>query len=350
MLVFLKKLKSTSIYYFFLKYIFIPIYSFFWHYILHFYSKIISKIYLLKNNKSDFIKLKNNSKILVHEDDRLKLLAERISRIINPQLLDNLKKKISSEEYKKEIFEKTNNETVLKNIFSIDIFNEIEDELKKDIIEFATSEMMLKTVTSYLGVFPLIRGIYLNVNFPSQNRQTSSQLWHRDDFGYKTLDFFMAINEIDDNNGPLITLKKKDPLKIFYRIKNEVDTKLKGERGKISDNNFNYLSNNDEDSFLELKGKKGTALFIDSFRNYHKGGFCKKNNRIVLRISYMTNDCTFDLDSNYDEKQKWYSLLQKKKQSSFFIKKIFQKRNRIYSFCNIPNLLFKFYHIVSIKK
>ena len=50
--------------------------------------------------------------------------------------------------------------------------------------------MLLKTVTNYLGVFPIIRGIYLNVNFPTENKQTSSQLWHRDDFGYKTLDLF----------------------------------------------------------------------------------------------------------------------------------------------------------------
>ena len=117
MLVFLKKLKSTSIYYFFLKYIFIPIYSFFWHYILHFYSKIISKIYLFKNNKSDFIKLKNNSKILVHEDDCLKLLAERISRIINPQLLDNLKKKFRQKNIKKKFLKKLIMKLSLKIFF-----------------------------------------------------------------------------------------------------------------------------------------------------------------------------------------------------------------------------------------
>ena len=350
MLIFLKKIKSTSIYFLFLKYLFIPIYSFFWHYILHFYSKIISKIYLFKKNESYFIKLKYNTKILINENKDFYILADKISKVITPELLNDLKKKISSQNFKKEIYNKTKNETVLKSIFSINIFNEIDDKLKKDIIEFAVSDMLLKTVTNYLGVFPIIRGIYLNVNFPTENKQTSSQLWHRDDFGYKTLDLFMAVNEIDESNGPLVTLKKKDPLKIFYRVKNEIGTNLRGERGKISDRNFNYLLDKEDNSFLKLKGKKGTALFIDSFRNYHKGGFCKKNNRVVLRISYMTNDSTFDLDSNYQEKQEWFSLLPENKQSSFFIKKVFQKRNKIFSVLNIPNLLFKFYHIVSIKK
>ena len=63
----------------------------------------------------------------------------------------------------------------------------------------------------------------------------------------------------------------------------------------------------------------------------------------MLRISYMTNDSTFDLDSNYKEKQEWFSLLPENKQSSFFIKKVL-KSNKIFSVLNIPNLLFKFYH------
>ena len=49
---------------------------------------------------------------------------------------------------------------------------------------------------------------------PSTNKNaSSSQLWHRDDFGFKNLDLFLAITDIDETNGPLITLEKPDPLK-----------------------------------------------------------------------------------------------------------------------------------------
>ena len=111
--------------------------------------------------------MKYNTKILINENKDFYILADKISKVITPELLNDLKKKISSQNFKKEIYNKTKNETVLKSIFSINIFNEIDDKLKKDIIEFAVSDMLLKTVTNYLGVFPIIRGIYLNVNFPT---------------------------------------------------------------------------------------------------------------------------------------------------------------------------------------
>ena len=62
--------------------------------------------------------------------------------------------------------------------------------MRKEIIELASSDLMIKTAVSYLGVYPILRGIYLNLNFPTESEQTASQLWHRDDFGYKNLDFF----------------------------------------------------------------------------------------------------------------------------------------------------------------
>ena len=35
------------------------------------------------------------------------------------------------------------------------------------------------------------------------------------------------------------------------------------------------IAGNDE-SLIKLEGNPGTCLIIDSFRNYHKGGFCEK--------------------------------------------------------------------------
>ena len=32
---------------------------------------------------------------------------------------------------------------------------------------------------------------------------------HKDNFGFKSLDFFMIITNVDENNGPLICLEEK---------------------------------------------------------------------------------------------------------------------------------------------
>ena len=41
---------------------------------------------------------------------------------------------------------------------------------------------------------------------------------------------------------------------------------------------------------INNKGKSGTGIIIDSFSSFHKGGGCKQNHRIMLRISYQTID------------------------------------------------------------
>ena len=86
----------------------------------------------------------------------------------------------------------------------------------------------------------------------------------------------MAVNEIDESNGPLVTLKKKDPLKIFYRVKNEIGTNLRGERGKISDRNFNYLLDNEDNSFKNLKVKRERLYLLIVLEIITKAVFVKK--------------------------------------------------------------------------
>ena len=205
---------------------------------------------------------------------------------------------------------------------------------------------MLKTACKYLGVFPMLARIYVNINIPVDSRQTSSQLWHRDDFGYKNLDLFLALNEINDDNGPLTTLKKKDPFNIFYRLKKEIGSDLKGERGKILDKDFNLYGSDQSQNLVILKGKPGSALFIDSIRNYHKGGFCKSENRIILRINFMTPDSTFPLENINNERAVWKEYIDNK---NFFNTYSLRERNKIFQKFKIPENLFTLYHAVSLK-
>ena len=116
---------------------------------------------------------------------------------------------------------------------------------------------MLKTAYNYLGVFPILARIYLNLNIPTYKKKVQVN-FGRDDFGYKNLGLFMAINEIDEDNGPLYTIKK-DPLNVFFRVKKDVNSGLKGERGKILDQNFDYL----------IQIKKKIYLFLRQAWNYH---------------------------------------------------------------------------------
>ena len=341
----LKNIKKTNLYYFLLKFLFIPIYTFFWEYILNIKSKILGFIFNLNTYNEEFINLEDNSKKLIKNNNEFINISKIISQNLTEDLIQKKITYIKSEEYKKKLM--LNNQAMAINPFVYNLFNDLNETVKKQIIEFATSNYMVKTANNYLGVYPLLARIYVNLNIPTNSKARSSQLWHRDDFGYKNLDLFLAINSIDENNGPLFVLKKKDPVNIFYRVKNEINSNLKGERGKILDKDFNYL-NSDDGGIIKLIGEQGTGLLIDSIRNYHKGGYCKLDYRITLRINYMTSDSTFPIEKMYKEREYWFNLLDNS-QKNFFVKKLFKKRSFLMKILNIPSLLFKFYHMVSIK-
>ena len=255
---------------------------------------------------------------------------------------------ISSKEYSNYLKKNFENQAQTHKPFSINLWDFLDNELKKEILDFASSDLIIKTVTRYLGVFPRLTQCNLNLNIPSNQEQAGSQFRHRDDFGYKGLDFFIAITSVDDDNGPLISIKKKDPLNIFYRVKNEIGSNKKGERGKIKDEFFDYLIEKDnEESFIKLKGNPGTCLVIDSFRNYHKGGFCKKKHRIVLRLGYMTDDTTANFDKSFSMKKDDFKKLVSR--NDFFSDYLMREKGIFYR-DKIPKILFSMYHALSIKK
>ena len=86
---------------------------------------------------------------------------------------------------------------------------------------------------------------------------------------------------------------------------------------------------------------------IDSIRNYHKGGHCLKNHRVVLRINYSTLDTTYPFEKRKDL-IKIYKKLDLEK--NYFKNYLFRDKNIFFELLKIPQKLFSFYHLVSIKK
>ena len=344
----MKKIKNTLIYLFFLRYFFIPIYSFIWEYIINLIAKIYKIIFCIKKSQTEYIKFNQNSKKLVKDDVRLKLLAKKINDQLQPEFIEEKINFIKSDKYKKEKESGVNQAQAIRP-YLLDIWDYVSEDLKKEIIEFATSDFMVKTACNYLGVFPILTQIEINLNIPSGNEPRSAQLWHRDDLGYKSFNLFLALSKVDESNGPFITLKKKDPLNIFYRVKKEINSGLTGERGKILDKDFNYLidSNKNNSNLLKLEGDPGTGLFIDTFRNYHKGGHCKIKHRLILRFLYLTPDSlhNFEKEETMRRNNKKYLI-----SKDFFRNYLFRDRDKIISKFKIHERLFKFYHMVSIKK
>jgi hypothetical protein len=141
--------------------------------------------------------------------------------------------------------------------------------LKNDVfLKKMTDPKVLSLAQSYLGCFPTLYGInsfvskYTGENFKIQEI-------HRDFDDYKFLTFFIYLTDVDSNNGP----------HIYYKNTQNGDENL--------------------DSPVELRGKRGTALVLDGY-GYHLGKPLTEGSRIIawFRIGLSLNK-TYLKTENY---------------------------------------------------
>ena len=336
----LSKFKSSKIWYYFLLFFFIPVYNFFWEFIFNFQGKLY--YYLWKLKKKDSFDLKKNDKLIVENDPSFKKIAY------------DLKNHINEDFQKKEIHRFNQNLNLRGKVnkfedYRIDIFQILPTNLKQQIIDFALNERNISTAANHLKVFPVIGKIYLFLNFPvEEKKERGAMLWHKDDFGYKSLDLFLAINDIDNQNGPLYFLKKKEPLGVFCKLTNVIKNALPGERNKISIKNFSEVFS--DENIDALRGPAGNAIFVDSFTTYHRGGYCFSKNRIMLRICYQTPD-SIDVQHKISENSFYFfEDIKKKNIKNIFHKYLFFKKlNFFWKLLRLPDNLMRLYRLLHYK-
>ena len=239
-----------------------------------------------------------------------------------------------------------------KNINKLDLFDRLDNHLKGKIINFASSDIVVNTVAKYLRVFPVLSRIYFYHNIPNFNgeKEMKAQKWHKDGMGYKGLDFFISITDITLDNGPLLFLKKNNLLGAFSRIENALLNPARGERNKITNEEFSKVY--DESEIDNIVGSKGTCVIVDSYNCYHKGGYVKKGDRVMLRIAFDTIDSTVlnvDEERYKNNKVFYYNKKHINEVKNFYLKFLHYKRSSIMKFFKLPQKLLKFYQILHFK-
>ena len=196
-------LKESRIWYRFLEYIFVPIYKLFWEYVINFYGKVLYFFWFFKKRDSFYFKEDFTLKIL--KDYRSKVIADEIFNYLgqnNSEIVKNYENKIKNDDMQNKINKHSD--------FKISLNDSLSEDLKKKLLDFALSEKNLSTVSKYLKVFPVLRSISVDLNIVIDNKvERGSMLWHKDDFGFKSLDLFVSLCDLDDTNGPLFYVKKK---------------------------------------------------------------------------------------------------------------------------------------------
>ena len=313
----LKKIKEREIWRLIIKYFIKSIYHFIWRYVFNFKATILYFFWFRK--KRDYFKLKNDY-LIIKNNENLKKLSKIIYNNCLEFDLVNLKKKMLNGSMHSHNQTNSGNKT-----YTIDLYDELDNETKKKIINFASSEKILSSAAKHLGVFPILSRIKLNYNIENFYENRGAMLWHRDGFGFKSFDIFISITDINHENGPLFVSKENNSLGVFYRFYNEKNL-IPGEAGKIyeTSDTSKKLDQNIETNI----GPAGTALMIDSYSTYHKGGNCKNYHRIVLRISYQACDA-MDI-KNHDEKLSFLNNINDKEINSKYLEHLFFYRSKIF--------------------
>ena len=318
-----------------------PLLDFFWKNILNIHGRLLYFAWFFK--KRDYIEIKDNDKLLVQNNNLFKNLSRQILNAINSQTIINAEQKILSANNNE--LNETNSKT---NKYTINIFNEIDEDTKKKVFEFATSNLIISTAAKYLGIFPILGNIAINYNIPrNTDNPRGAMLWHKDDLGYKSLDIFMAVSNIDDLNGPFFAIKNKDDLGVLSKFDADIKNPIRGERQKINLENFQEYKNDDD--IVSLKGPSGDAMLIDSFACYHRGGHCLKNSRIILRISYQGVDSLI-LKKNLDGVLNFYTKINYSSVNNLFTKFLLFKRSKIVDKFNLKTKLLRFYDIINFRQ
>jgi len=284
----LKNLKKKLIWYKIVNLIIYPIFNFFWKNIINFEGRVL---YLLHHSKINInskysINESMNDKIIIENDDIFLKLSNKIkSNIYKNNLIDK-----SNYELESNLVSKSNNKFKSgSNAYVNDIFDGLDNDLKQEIIKFSLSHEIYISASQYFGTVPVIAKINLLHNtINKQQKPRASMLWHKDDFGFKSLDLFLAISDISEANGPFEYVKQKCPIGVFYKIDSNLKQQETGQRNKIDSSQFKKYFK--EESLGKFTGKSGTGILVDSFTVYHRGGNCLSDYRLMLRISYQTPD------------------------------------------------------------
>ena len=186
-------IRNSSLWLYLIRYTLKPIYSFLWKNIINFQGRILY-IFFHSHKKIDedfnLNYFKNDKKIIYNDPG-----FNQISKIIYENINKNNLVQKSYEKLNSGNFSAGDNQYKSgSNAFVDDLFDQLDDNVKEDIIKFSINHKIFLSASKYLGVVPVIAKINVLHNIENKTKAPrASMLWHKDDFGYRSLDLFLAM-------------------------------------------------------------------------------------------------------------------------------------------------------------
>jgi hypothetical protein len=179
-----------------------------------------------------------------------------------------------------------------------------EDMLSDEkVFNFITNDYLVSIIGSYLKNKPQILHSQVWYSYNDKNLNNTSQEFHLDYEDRKQIKLFLFLNNINRDNGPLITMNKKQSEQIIkknnYKLSYKSSSRISDEL--VDKKNANYLT-----------GKKGSVFLIDTSSVFHCGSRKGLDVRKVLVVQYVSPYFTTE-NKDINKKELLLPLLKKYK-------------------------------------
>ena len=197
--------------------------------------------------------------------------------ILNDKKIINISKKAVIEAEK--ILTNYKKKKNINKSYFIRITEKKDFKKKSEIFQLAKSESILKVVSEYLGIFPILTNINIYYT-PTNSAQKieGSQLFHLDHEDFSQIKCFIYCNDVGQESGPLMIYPKKDSVKLQKKI----NYKPNQDQKRIKDDLL------DSQKINTINSIKGTMILADTSNCFHAGARSMKKSRLMIAFQYLT--------------------------------------------------------------
>lgn len=144
------------------------------------------------------------------------------------------------------------------------------------LVDFLTSEPLIRSVAGYLGGIPWLTQLILVRTAPN-DLEIGSQRFHFDHNDTRIVKFFVAVEDIDPESGPTAFLSRPDSEIVKEKLGRAARKRMKDER---------IFAAVPRERLQVMTGPSGFSYMVDTCRCAHYGGRRNKRERLVMIANY----------------------------------------------------------------
>ena len=146
------------------------------------------------------------------------------------------------------------------------------------INRLATHPEVLRVVSDYMGMLPLLYRINLLYSPNNEVLEKSSQFYHLDPEDVIMTKIFIFVEDVDADTGPTTVL----PADRSAAVRRAIDYR----KGRVPDETVERIGG--AENLVECTGPAGTMAFLDTCRCFHMGSRKAGKPRHAIMIQYQT--------------------------------------------------------------